>query len=221
MEIRHVYPVWKWSMLWWVAVAVFGLVMAGVSLASSGENAVEGVAVAVTSGSVLAAVALLAMTAQIMARRELVDRVVAVRNYPHLSGPEHLAPIAFVDGGVGSSLNTFVDQLLNFDGLLLDVERRFAKYLWKDVELPGDTWSPVTFVIFRPEGQVKRRLLSGAWQRCRGLSSGNTVEVEWSEDAMTRFTLVRHELAHVLLSHVYPKMGEAEQHIQMGQVGIR
>ena len=222
MNIKDVYPIWKWSMLSWVIVGLVPLALLVATIYSAADNDPKGVAIAIISCLTLAGICTTALVFQILARVSLRKKVAGFNVYRRWGKKTKTsAPVAFLLDGVDDrEASQFISRLVESDALISDIEKKLLYSTWRFV-VSGKAWTPVTFVAFKKPGQVTRRLLSGVVQRCRGIQRGQWCEVEWDRDVLVTLSVVRHELAHVAISMTAPGMNESKQHRLMGVAGIR
>jgi hypothetical protein len=138
--------------------------------------------------------------------RHGISKPIAYRsNFSALKGFQWMKLLLKLQGA-GSSSNFLVEEIelrLKGAGIYLNVYG----------------WQPITFVTFRDKGEVLWKW-RGIQRRCRGIAKGHWCEVEWHGDVEQALSLVRHELAHVILMETYPNWCEAEQHDVMCKAGI-
>ena len=216
MKIDDAYPIWKPSMIIWLVAGCISLTVAVLILANTHQNSIEGTLVALASCLGLFSLSFFGFIAQVIARVRFRKNIIGCRNFVHMKPTS--APIVFAAEGVHDpNLQSFVDGLLK-SLLIITIERSFY-YMRNPITISADAWQPLTCVVFKPRGKVLR-VFRGVVQRCRGLQSGNTCEIEWEGNAERALSLVRHELAHVALSATYPYTSEADQHRLMSKAGI-
>jgi len=216
LEFRKFYSIWKCSMLMWlIPLVILGIKLVLLNIEVY-ENGFMNTIISYILVSALFIMFLSIFVLQITFRIKMIRSIIGFKNYGTIFSPK---PIAFrVDGvEVTSELKDFVNRVTKMcysDNIIDELERNLISF-----PVVYDVWFPITFITFKPRPIVVK--WTGISKLCAGIQDDKWCEVVWDKTSQSRILQsIKHELAHILLSKVYPKWSGSRRELEIRKAGF-
>jgi hypothetical protein len=218
-KLKKLYPIWKWSLLGWIIPLVITLVIVVLVMVYAKDNPFIGIAITGAAVGVIGSICIFGLVTQVVVRASVRGSVVSVMDYQDTLVAYRMVGIPpdyeFSLYPLRQHVQGVIDDLISDSGLLTSIRDKLSSV---DVHYRSAGFPELVFVTFKKAGAVaytdKR---TGILRRARGLQRGRWCEIEAEHKGDIVFkevliSLVKHELAHVLIQRMQPGLSPDGHH---------